>query len=100
MVDVYTGTILFVITFLLICWVVTEFQIYNDTHSMSDELKKPRMVSRITVGQIRFWDAVDSIRGIRDGRLREANKSTYFFGKKKREKKKESRMAERISQRQ
>ena len=34
--DVYTAAFLFMVTFLLICWVVTEFQIYNDSHSMND----------------------------------------------------------------
>lgn len=43
--DVYTAAFLFMVTFLLICWVVTEFQIYNDSHSMNDELKKPHMAS-------------------------------------------------------
>ena len=100
MTDVYTATILFVITFLLICWGVTEFQIYNNTHSMNDEMKKPRMASWLTVGQNRFWEAVDSIRGIRQGRLREENKSTYLVGIKRRDKKEESRMARRIGQRQ
>ena len=39
-------------------------------------------------------------RDIRQGRLREENKSTYLFGIKRRDKKEESRMARRIGQRQ
>ena len=83
--DVYTAAFLFMVTFLLICWVVTEFQIYNDSHSMNDELKKPHMASRMSVGQ---------------DRLREKNKSTFLFGIRRRDKKEESRLAGRTNQRQ
>ena len=43
MTEVYIATILLAVTFLLLCWVVTEFQIYEDSHSLEDELKRPRM---------------------------------------------------------
>ena len=46
MTEVYIATILLAVTFLLICWVVTEFQIYEDSHSLEDELNRPRMSSR------------------------------------------------------
>ena len=98
--DVYTAAFLFMVTFLLICWVVTEFQIYNDSHSMNDELKKPHMASRMSVGQNRFWNALDSNPDFRQDRLREKNKSTFLFGIRRRDKKEESRLAGRTNQRQ
>ena len=41
MTKVFIVTFLMAFTFLLICWVVTQYQIYTNEHSMEDELRNP-----------------------------------------------------------
>lgn len=99
MTDVYTASILFMVTFLLICWVVTEFQIYNDSHSMEDEMKKPRMASKLSVGQIRLQNALENVRDFRKVRLWDKNRSLLLFEIGHRDRKKECRPKGRTDQR-
>lgn len=85
MTDVYIATFLLAVTFLLICWVVTEYQIYTDTHSMEEMLGKPRMSSRIRTWQIMFSDTMNSLRHFRQGKLKEENRTMFLFGQERRD---------------
>ena len=95
MTEVYIATILLAVTFLLICWVVTEFQIYEDSHSLEDELNRPRMSSRFAAWRNRLFEGMDKARYFRQESLKEANRTTFLFGIKRRDKKEESRLAGR-----
>lgn len=95
MTDVYIATILLAVTFLLLCWVVTQYQIYIDTHSMEEMLKKPTMSARIQTWQRMFAEALRSMRYYRQEEIKKENKSTFLFGVKHNSKKEESRMAGR-----
>ena len=98
MTEVYTATILLAVTFLLLCWVVTQYQIYVDTHSMEEMLKKPSMSARIQTWQRMFTEAFRSAKYYRQEELKEENKTTFLFGVRRRNKKEESRMAGRARQ--
>lgn len=93
MTDVYIATILLAVTFLLICWVVTEFQIYRNSHSMEEELGKPRFTSRLSAWQIRFFDMLNDVLHFRQDKLKEENRMLFLFGMKRRNRKEEYRMA-------
>ena len=95
MTDVFIVTFLMAFTFLLICWVVTEFQIYEDSHSLEDELNRPRMSSRFAAWRNRLFEVMDKARYFRQESLKEANRTTFLFGIKRRDKKEESRLAGR-----
>lgn len=101
MTDVYIATFLLAATFLLICWVVSEYQIYTDTHSMEEMLGKPRMSSRIRTWQIMFWDTMHSLRHFRQERLKEENRNLFLFGQESRDKRdRMDERAERTKERQ
>lgn len=93
MTDVYVATILLAVTFLLICWVVTEFQIYRNSHSMEDELAKPGMSSRMSAWQIRLFQTLHNVRYFRQEKLKEENWSFFSPGHEKRNKTQEHRLA-------
>ena len=95
MTEVYIATILLAVTFLLLCWVVTQYQIYTDTHSMEEMLKKPSMSARIQTWQRMFREALRSAGDYRQEKLKEENRTTFLFGVKRNNKKEESRMAGR-----
>ena len=95
MTEVYIATFLLAVTFLLICWVVTEFQIYEDSHSLEDELNRPRMSSRFAAWRNRLFEVMDKAKYFRQESLKEANRTTFLFGIKRRDKKEESRLAGR-----
>ena len=95
MTEVYIATILLAVTFLLICWVVTEFQIYEDSHSLEDELNRPGMSSRFAAWRNRLFEVMDKAKYFRQESLKEANRTTFLFGIKRRDKKEESRLAGR-----
>lgn len=96
MTELYIATILLALTFLLICWVVTEFQIYNDSHSTEEELYKTRFSSRIAGWWCSVWETMHSARYFKQETLKEENKSTFLFGTEENEKKEKSRMAGNI----
>lgn len=93
MTDVYVATILLAVTFLLICWVVTEFQIYRNSHSMEDELAKPGMSSRMSAWQVRVFQTLHDIRYFRQEKLKEENWAFPLSGFEKRNKTKPYRLA-------
>ena len=95
MTEVYIATVLLAVTFLLICWVVTEFQIYEDSHSLENELNRPGMSARFAAWRIRLFEVMDKAKYFRQESLKEVNRTTFLFGIKRRDKKEESRLAGR-----
>lgn len=95
MTEVYIATVLLAVTFLLLCWVVTQYQIYVDTHSMEELLKKPSMSARIQTWQRMFAETLRNVRYSRQEELKEENKTTFLFGVKHDSRKERSRMAGR-----
>lgn len=93
MTEVYIATLLLAVTFLLLCWVVTEFQIYKDSHSMEDEIGKPRMSSRVAAWRIMLFETMSKARLFRQEKLKEENRTTFLFGTERGRKKEEGRMA-------
>ena len=62
MTKVFIATFLMAFTFLLICWVVTQYQIYTNEHSMEDEIRKPSLTSRVRALQMVLADTLDHAR--------------------------------------
>ena len=88
MTKVFIATFLMAFTFLLICWVVTQYQIYTNEHSMEDEIRKPRLYSRVRAWQMMLADTLHSARYFKQEKLRSENKTTFLFGTDNKNKKK------------
>lgn len=88
MTNVYIATILLAFTFLLICWVVTQYQIYMDEHSMEETLGKPGLSTRLRTWWIMFSDTLHSARYFKQESLNAENKTTFLFGAERRKEKK------------
>ena len=80
MTDVFIVTFLMAFTFLLICWVVTQYQIYLDEHSMEEALGKPGLSTRVRTWRIMLSDTLRSARYFKQEFLKAENKTTFLFG--------------------
>lgn len=78
--EVFIVTFLMAFTFLLICWVVTQYQIYTNEHSMEEELGKPRLSSRVRTWRMMMADTLHSARYFKQETLRSENRTTFLFG--------------------
>ncbi|HIY31593.1 MAG TPA: hypothetical protein H9732_12075 [Candidatus Mediterraneibacter avicola] len=88
MTDVFIVTFLMAFTFLLICWVVTQYQIYLDEHSMEEALGKPGLSTRVRTWRIMLSDTLRSARYFKQEFLKAENKTTFLFGTERRKEKK------------
>ncbi len=86
--DVFIATFLLAFTFLLICWVVTQYQIYTNEHSMEEELKKPRLSSRVRAWRMMLTDTLHSAKYFKQEKLRSENPITFLFGTDHKDRKK------------
>lgn len=90
MAEVYIATFLLAFTFLLICWVVTQYQIYTNEHSMEEEIRKPRLSSRVRAWRMMLAETLHNARYFRQEELRSENKTTFLFGTDNKNKKKKA----------
>lgn len=86
--EVFAATFLLAFTFLLICWVVTQYQIYTNEHSMEDELRKPKLSSRVRTWRMMLADTLHSAKYFKQEKLRSENRTTFLFGTNRKERKK------------
>lgn len=80
MTEVFIVTLLMAFTFLLICWVVTEYQIYTDEHSMEESLGKPGFSTKLRTWRIMFSETLRSAKYFKQEFLKAENKTTFLFG--------------------
>ena len=90
MTEVYIATFLLAFTFLLICWVVTQYKIYTNEHSMEEEIRKPRLSSRVRAWRMMLAETLHNARYFRQEELRSENKTTFLFGTDNKNKKKKA----------
>lgn len=82
-------------TFLLLCWIVVEYQIGQDVGSMGRALNKVSLSARFRAWQIRITETIYNARFFKQENLKEKNKTTFLFGTEKKNQKEERRMDER-----
>lgn len=90
MAEVYIATFLMAFTFLLICWVVTQYQIYTNEHSMEEEIRKPRLSSRVRAWRMMLAETLHNAKYFRQEELRFGNKTTFLFGTDNKNRKKKA----------
>lgn len=90
MAEVYIATFLMAFTFLLICWVVTQYQIYTNEHSMEEEIRKPRLSSRVRAWRMMLAETLHNAKYFRQEELRSGNKTTFLFGTDNKNRKKKA----------